>query len=110
MGFQVPLGFKRTGGPVPPMAPPPREGCEPVEHKKRPHFLGSVLQYFPQTTLAKQRPQKGGSRLLHLHPSPLLQSLGKETLTPPLHIHSFYLANSGLLPFIQETRVVLALC
>lgn len=48
--------------------------------------------------------------MLHLDPSLLLQSLVKETLTPPLHIHGFYIAGSGLLPFIQQTCVVLVLC
>lgn len=43
MGFLAQLGLKRTEGPVQPMAPPPREGCEPTEHKKGPHFLGSIF-------------------------------------------------------------------
>lgn len=31
MGFPALLGFKRTGDPVQPMTPPPREGYEPME-------------------------------------------------------------------------------
>lgn len=31
MGFPALLGFKRTGDPVQPVAPPPREGYEPTE-------------------------------------------------------------------------------
>lgn len=54
-----------------PIAPPPREGCEPTNNNKDPI---SWEQCFPQTPLVEQRDQKGRPRMLCLDPNPLLPS------------------------------------